>query len=445
MTRLLTFFLTGLAIAGLVAAPAPAAKKRSHKRPAPKAKKIVAKRPVPQGFVGVNVDGPMLSDATGLADREYGQMVAGGIETTRIVFFWSRMQPYRTVADVPLAQRRRFRSIVGGVPTDFSEMDRAVASASRRGLPVLPVLVRAPDWAAWNPQSNAPIPRDVRSYTRFLEAVVKRYGPKGRFWKENRGLRARPLREWEVWNEPNISLYWPQPFDSGPATDPSGAPVPAGPQRDRLTYPYLLRASYRAIKRADRGAKVVLAALTNFSWESLGFIYDSFARKGGRYFDAVAVQTYTWEPRNIITALRNVRRVMNRRGDRRKPIYWTELNWPAACRAYDCEPSRGGKRSDQLTRNIYGVETTDAGSAQKLDEAMRLLVRDRAKLGLTRVYVYTWLSRYKSPEDPFDYSGLRALGDGRVADKPSLVALRRRALALEGCKSGVKASVTRCR
>jgi len=444
MNRLPTAFLTVCALLCLVAAPALASKSSGTR--APKAAPAASGRSVPQGFFGMNVDGPMLDSSAGLTDREYGTMVADGVESTRVIFFWSQMQPYRRVADVPLAQRSRFRTIVGGVPTDFSGMDRQVGSVARRGLPILPVILGAPRWAAFNYDGRvSAIPRDVRTYTRFVQALVRRYGPKGsggrgQFWRRNPGIPYRPLREWQIWNEVNISLYWPQPFDSGPTS------VPDGPARDRKTYPYLLRASYKAIKQVDRRAKVVLAALTNYSWISLGFIYDSFRGQGRRYFDAVAVQTYTWLPKNVLTTMRYVRRVMNRHGDRRKPIYWTELNWPAACKAYSCDPANGGSQVNQLTSHVYGTETDDAGAAKKIDEAMRLLASNRKRLGLTRVYAYTWLSRFTSDQDPFDYSGMRDLHpNGQVTDKPVLLAFRARALRLEGCRTATKASVRRCR
>lgn len=441
MTRLLTAFLAVCALIGLAATPALAATKTSS----PGAERAASGRSVPQGFFGMNADGPMLYNSA-LADREYGTMVADGVESVRVIAFWERMQPYRRVSQVPPSQRSRFRTLVGGVPTDFSTMDSQVASTARRGLSMLPVVLGAPRWAAFNFDGRvSAIPKDVRTYTRFLQALVRRYGPKGSggrglFWRRNPRIPYRPLREWQIWNEVNISLYWPQPFDSGPTS------VPDGPRRDAKTYPYLLRASYKAIKQVDRHAKVVLAALTNASWTALGFIYRSFHGKGGRYFDAVAIQTYTWLPENVVNATLYARRVMNRYGDRRKPIYWTELNWPAACAAYSCAPVNGGSQSNQLTRNVYGTETDDAGAAQKLDDAMRLMARDRRRLGLTRVYIYTWLSRFTSTEDPFDYSGMRDLhADGQVTDKPALIALRSRALALEGCRSAAKASVSRCR
>ena len=60
---------------------------------------------------------------------------------------------------------------------------------------------------------------------------------------------------WEVWNEPNLDRYWSSPR-------PFAKPFVA-----------LNRAAYRAIKRADPGATVVLAAMGNDSWRALAQAY----------------------------------------------------------------------------------------------------------------------------------------------------------------------------
>jgi hypothetical protein len=61
---------------------------------------------------------------------------------------------------------------------------------------------------------------------------------------------------------------------------------------------------------------------------------------------------------------------MARNGDRRRPIWPTELTWSSA---------KG--RKTPLTQNW---ETTEAGQAARLREAYRLYVRARRSLGLGR-------------------------------------------------------------
>ena len=119
---------------------------------------------------------------------------------------------------------------------------------------------------------------------------------------------------------------------------------------------------------------------------------------------------------------------MRRFGDGRKPVWVTELSWPAA----------KGK-----TKNTTGFETTDRGQAQRLGEGLRLLARARKRLRIERVFWYTWLSREDSPNS-FDYSGLRRVRGGRVISVPALGAFRKAARRLQGCAKA-PGDATRCR
>ena len=70
----------------------------------------------------------------------------------------------------------------------------------------------------------------------------------------------------------------------------------------------LLRASHNAIKRADPGAKIVLGAVTNTAWKTLGQIYKAGARN---LFDVVSVNAFTRTPANVILATLLTRRAMD--------------------------------------------------------------------------------------------------------------------------------------
>jgi hypothetical protein len=107
--------------------------------------------------------------------------------------------------------------------------------------------------------------------------------------------------------------------------------------------------------------------------------------------------------------------------DGRKPVWITELSWPAA----------KGK-----TKNTTGFETTDKGQAKRLKEGVKRLAANRRRLRIQKVFWYTWLSREGSPNS-FDYSGLRRVRDGQEISSPALGAFRAAARRLQGC---VKAS-----
>ena len=332
-------------------------------------------RSVPRGWLGVQVDGP-LTDPGNPFGSEWDLMGSSGVETVRAAFDWRAAQPAE------------------GGPIDFSAMDAVVIPAAARHLPVLPVVHRTPDWAAAKAgEGAAATPRGTAAYTAFLQALVGRYGPKGSLWAEQPSLPRTPIRDWQIWNEPNLTRYWStQPFAK--------------------SYVKLLRASRRALRAADPGSRTVLAGLPNESWIALRQVYEA----GGRgAFDAVALHPYTGQPKNVIKLIRFARREMKRYHDARKPVWLTELSWPA---------SKG------QTGGAPGFVTTERGQASRLKAALKLLARERKPLRIGKVIWYTWLSREGS-QNAFDWSGLRRLRGDQLLSARSLAVYRSAAKRLE--------------
>jgi hypothetical protein len=348
-----------------------------------------AERSVPRGWLGVIADGPLTSG--GAMDGEWDLMAGSGAESVRTAFYW------------PSAQRD------GNAPPDLAHLDGIVLQAARRGLPVLPIVTGTPGWAASRAHDETSPPRDNKLYTAFLRTLVARYGPSGSLWAEHPEVRARPIRDWQIWNEPNLTRYWTPPKGQGFAR----------------SYVKLLKAADRALKSADRGSRTILAGLPNESWIALRRVYKAGGR---RAFDAVALHPYTGKPRNVVRLAEYARREMRRFKDGRKPIWITELSWPAA----------KGK-----TKNTTGFETTDRGQATRLREGLKLLAKARKRLRIAKVYWYTWLSREPSPNS-FDYSGLRRERGGQIVSVPALDAFRSAARRLQGC-SKIVGDATRCR
>jgi hypothetical protein len=332
-------------------------------------------RSVPHGWLGVQVDGPLTEPGNPFGS-EWSLMAASGAETVRLAFRWRAAQPTENG------------------PIDFGAMDAVVASAAAQRLTVLPVVGGTPAWAARQPaDGEAGAPRGTAAYTRFLTALVGRYGPNGSLWREQPQLPKVPIRDWQIWNEPNLTGYWrPQPF--------------ARP------YVRLLRASRRALRAADPGSRTILAGLPNESWVALRRIY----KAGGRgAFDAVALHPYTGRPGNVIRLVEFARREMRRYRDGRKPVWLTEVSWPASA----------GK-----TGGAPGFVTTERGQASKLKTLLPLLVAARKRLKIQRVVWYTWLSREGS-QNAFDWSGLRRLRGDRLVSARSLSVFRSAARRLE--------------
>jgi hypothetical protein len=346
-----------------------------------------AQRLVPQGWLGVVADGPMSSPAFP-ASHEWDLMATDGAEAVRTAFYWSDIQPN------------------GPGDADFSHTDPIALAAAQRGLTVLPVLQGTPPWAALHPGDQASPPRDPADFARVLTTLVTRYGPNGSLWAQHPEIARRPIRDWQVWNEPNLTRYW----NVAPWAPP---------------YVALLKAADAALKAADPGSKTVLAGLPNESWLALRAIYDAGAHGA---FDVVALHPYTGKPENVVKLVRFARKEMRPRGDARMPIWITELSWPAAV----------GK-----TKTTQGFETTDRGQARRLALGLALLAGHRVKLGIGRVYWYTWLSAEGSSPSSFDYSGLRRIRSGRLVTAPALKVFKRAARLLEGCAKR-PADATRC-
>jgi hypothetical protein len=347
-----------IALSALLAAAAPAS---------------AAPPKVPRDWLGVVVDGPLTDSAI---DREAEWQLLGGsgATTVRTPFHWTHGQP-----DGPGA-------------VDYTEYDALVLAAARNGVGVLPVVTGTPSWAAQEPGDPASPPRDGADVGRFLHALVQRYGKGGSLWAEHPELTARPIRDWQVWNEPNIDLYWSrQPF--------------------ARSFVRMLKGARTGLRAADPKARLVLAGLPNKSWAALRSIYAAGGRKS---FDVVALHPYTGKPVNVVELVRRARRIMKRYGDRKKPLWVTELSWPAAL----------GKLEPR------GFETTEKGQAKRLRRGLKLLAAERRRLRIGRVYWYTWLS-LEGTDNSFGYSGLRRLRDGAVVSAPSLKVFREMAKRLK--------------
>lgn len=115
--------------------------------------------------------------------------------------------------------------------------DRLVRQATVRRITLLPVLMRLRKIELPEPPRTEAEHDQWRVRVGFFAA---RYGPGGAYWRENPGLPYRPIRVWEIWNEPNLREFW---GDRAPDPLPTGGCSPrAAPGCGR---PILRRASSR--------------------------------------------------------------------------------------------------------------------------------------------------------------------------------------------------------
>lgn len=349
-----------------------------------------AQRAVPPLFYGVNWDGEIeLNAPDSVRDAELARMARSGVESKRLAFEWMR------------AQKRK------GAPFNHMKTDRAVRHAAMHNIDVLPVVILAPKWARQYPNVGHSPPKSFVDYTRYLRALIARYGENGTFWLENPLVPKRPIRQWQIWNEPHLQYQW---------SIPTGMDYAPG-------YGKLLRASYKAIKAEDPGATVVLGGISNESWKYLQHMYDKGKIKGA--FDVAALHPYTSKPEGVITLTKRFRIVLRRNGDARKQLWITELGLPA---------SKGEIKSKNK------LQTTDEGMARYLFRAYKQLVKNQSSslANVQRVYWYTWATIYCCEQ--FRFSGLVRYDNRQtVTPKPALDQYTRSAQRDEGCVKDEKA------
>lgn len=185
-------------------------------------------------------------------------------------------------------------------------------------------------------------------------------------------------------------------------------------------YPLLLRASYNIVKTLDPGAKIVMAGLTQKAWEEIEILYQHGVKN---YFDIAALQIFPQTVKRSYKATALFRDAMRRRRDGRKPIYLTEITWPA---------SKG--RTEGIK---YQRQETPLGMATKLSQMYRAMVVRRRELGIGKVFWYTWSSPYGRGGSIFNYAGLQRFDEGGFEPQPALGAYQRSARIYQGCQKTV--------
>jgi len=259
----------------------------------------------------------------------------------------------------------------------WAPYDGLVADAARHGITVQPLLFTVPGWISPNP-ATLPIdtPEHEAAWAEFATAAAQRYGPGGTFWSEHPELPRRPLVNWEVWNEPNVNA-----FVAGIA--------------NASRYAHFLALTRYALLRGNPAVHALVAGLFRRPKPGMGqrmvpFLQRLYRVPGfRRSFDGVAIHPYATKPIQALRVTQTVRRIMNRHGNGKKPLWITELGW-----------TTGG--SDWAT-SIY--RATPESQARRLSRSLALLASRRRALRLRGVVWFSWRDYYINGLWP-DYMGL---------------------------------------
>lgn len=177
----------------------------------------------------------------------------------------------------------------------FKKYDRFVDLLNKNNIGILGVLQYSSDWASECGKWNCP-PRDNSLFVNYCIKVIERYKLKVKFW--------------EVWNEPDSSVYW-------------------NPQDGLKRYCALLKEVYIAAKKVDPECKILNGGFANAS-SAIGKLYENGVKD---YFDIVNIHVFETPftgnaIKRVLAYPKFVYKIMKRNGDADKKIWITEIGCP---------------------------------------------------------------------------------------------------------------------
>jgi hypothetical protein len=293
---------------------------------------------LPKGFVGLTSE-DVFARGGEYRQSNLSRQAAAGVRLLRQTFDWNRIE-----------------TAPGNY--DLSYYDDYVAAAADQGIRILPILFNPPAFHGGRPNGRPTCPpRSNATFSAFARVLVRRYGTQGTLWKERPGVRRVPITAWQIWNEPNLPMfYW------------CGKAI-------ARRYVGMLRTVGKAIKKVDRRAEIVTAGIPPSKLSGAvpitRFIEQMYRAGGKRAFDSLAINSYATDQRELGRLLTAIRRLMNRHGDRRATIWITELGW-----------------GDKGLRHRFIVGAK--GQASRITKSFALIRKQRRRLRLRGVVYFSW-------------------------------------------------------
>jgi hypothetical protein len=229
-----------------------------------------------------------------LADDEVARLAAKDAPPSEgLVAHWAFDDIGPTLADAS----GHGLDLAAGEPSGVREARLALT----QGMKTLGLLGFPPEWASTAPP-GAERPwvykPNLDAWADFVEQTTRHY--------------ADLVQHWEIWNEPNITVFWE------PTPDP----------REFLD---VLRVGYEAAKRGNPTCTVLMPGLagpTENRW-GMDFLDELLELGGARYCDAISIHPYrqsTPEESDLVGDLRHIADLAAANGGRR-PIWYTENCW----------------------------------------------------------------------------------------------------------------------
>jgi hypothetical protein len=298
----------------------------------------------PSSFVGVVSDETF--EALGSGGSSYlGSIRSAGVGVLRQKFDWDFLT-------------RGY----GPAQINWTYLDRVVTATAQQGITLMPVLINPPPSITTAPaqgalRGNYP-PRDPGAIGDFGAMLAAHYGTNGSFWAENPQLPRLPITTWQIWNEPNLPVYWQ-------------------PRPNAAAYVQMLRLATQKIKAADPNAEVVSAGLPDSrikgSVPLLKYIKQMYRAGAAGAFDTLAVNGYAPTGKGVPKLIAHIRRLVNGYGGKNTALRVTEFGW-----------------ADYGPEHPRGRFTAGRNQGRYIYQAIRGLWSERKRLKLRGIVYYDW-------------------------------------------------------
>ena len=161
--------------------------------------------------------------------------------------------------------------------------------ATNREITLLPVLMRLHPIQKAQPPRTAAL-RAMAGTSRVLRLALRSGSD---FWREHPELPYRPIRVWEIWNEPNLRRFW------------------GGRRPDPVEYRRVLAAGRAGLRAADPQARIVSGGL---AWRHDGgrYLASVLGDGGACLLDAAAIHPYGNSVAESVGYLEEARAILDR-------------------------------------------------------------------------------------------------------------------------------------
>lgn len=231
--------------------------------------------PSPFGMNGLNpIHGRQDPNVFINAERTAKQMKDAGMYWARLELWWGVIEP----------EKGKF---------DWTFADKVAKLYRDQKMNGMVILCYSSAWSHGTPPAT---PEERAAYANYVYQMVHRY--------------KDTFKVWEIWNEPNIPTFWPEPN-----------------VRD---YTLMLKEAYKAAKKADPDC-MVLAAST--SGPDLQFIDGIYKNSGWDSCDAISIHPYSMAggpiAQRLDKILRQNQEYIASKG-KPKPLWITEMGWTSS-------------------------------------------------------------------------------------------------------------------